>query len=275
MDIEIAERWIATGADEEGLKRAGFKPDGGGVHQAKTMMLAELTVLLHASPTELSTAKIQSLAVDDNLFGKRSLSTRRITSDRLRSLYGLGDTCAVTEGLLLAWKLAEDRRGAAAILCALARDPVLRRSAGAILEASPGSAVTYHDVAPALDTAYAGRWSEKMLRSASQNCASSWTQAGFLNGRVRKVRRRPPANVAVAAYAALLARLAGFSGDALITSRWFDLLDCGREERMELLRRAAAQGWTRVRTVAHVVDVELAGPYAEILDEFERQVPGE
>jgi hypothetical protein len=64
-----------------------------------------------------------------------------------------------------------------------------------------------------------------MFGKISRNCASSWTQSGHLEGRVRKVRTRPAISPAAAAYAALLGSLAGFGGPALLASPWIVVLD--------------------------------------------------
>jgi uncharacterized protein (TIGR00245 family) len=70
-----------------------------------------------------------------------------------------------------------------------------------------------------------GRLGEKMAKSLAQNAASSWTQSGFLEGAVRKCRIRAKPTPTVAAYAAFIASVCGFSGGRLIESRWLTVLD--------------------------------------------------
>jgi hypothetical protein len=96
-----------------------------------------------------------------------------------------------------------------------------------------------------------------MLKSLAQNCASSWTQSGHLSRRVKKVRAHPRTTPVAAAYAALLAWLAGFGGPALIASPWMDVLDVSPHERLSLLRRAESLGLVRVRAAGDVVEVIL------------------
>ena len=62
-----------------------------------------------------------------------------------------------------------------ALLCALAREPLLRDSAAVVLTAPAGSSVRWPEIAAALDREHRGRYSPKMLKSLAQNCASTWT----------------------------------------------------------------------------------------------------
>jgi hypothetical protein len=96
-----------------------------------------------------------------------------------------------------------------------------------------------------------------MLRSLSQNCASSWTQSGQLNGKVRKERARPSISPAAAAYAALLGSLAGFGGPALLASPWLAVLDRSDGEVLTLLRKAEAHGLLRLRAGGDVIEIEV------------------
>jgi hypothetical protein len=105
-----------------------------------------------------------------------------------------------------------------------------------------------------------------MVKSLSQNAASSWTQAGFLVGAMKKERVRPHASPVAAAYAALVADLAGFGGSRLLTGRWLDLLDRPPEARLALLRQAEGMGLVRVRTAGDVMEIEVRQPMATALE---------
>ena len=152
-----------------------------------------------------------------------------------------------------------------ALLCSLARDPTLRDGAKAVLDASIGELVRWPAIAAAFDTRHPGRLGEKMARSLAQNAASTWTQAGFLRGAIRKERVRAIATPAAAAYAALLAGLCGFGGMRLIESRWLDVLDRPVEDRMLLLRQAEGVGLARIRKVGDVIEIDIRGPLTRTL----------
>jgi hypothetical protein len=228
---------------------------GGGAHQAMTMMLREVSQLLAAGITD--TASVQTLIIKENILGKSTAAAKASAVRHLRNLYGLGAPTAVTDGLSTLWSIDGESRPLLAVLCALARDPLLRDSAEVVLTAPAGAAVGAHEIAERLASLHPGRFSPGMVGGISRNCASSWTQSGHLTGRVKKVRVRPRPTPVSAAYAALLAALAGFGGPALIASPWLDVLDVSAHERLSLLRRAESLGLVRVRAAGDVVEVVL------------------
>jgi hypothetical protein len=110
------DEWLAGSADEDTIIRAGIKPRGGGPHQSKTMMLAELTTLLASRAADRPAAAI----VRDNLLGKPSVRAREAALYRLRQLYGIGQTWPVLHRL---WDRDPPGRPLLALLCALAAIP--------------------------------------------------------------------------------------------------------------------------------------------------------
>jgi hypothetical protein len=134
-----------------------------------------------------------------------------------------------------------------------------------ILDATCGSDVRWPDFASRFEALHPGRYSANMLRSMSQNCASTWTQSGHLKGRVKKRRVRAMASPVVAAYAALLGELAGFGGATLLASPWIRTLDSSETETMALLRQAEGLGLLRVRSGGDVVDIRVREAMASTL----------
>ena len=62
----------------------------GGAHTSRTMMLAELTRLLDATPASADVADLKVAVIDHNVVGKGTLSGRNRTYRYLRELYALG-----------------------------------------------------------------------------------------------------------------------------------------------------------------------------------------
>ena len=245
--------WIGLGGEPSALLAIGFRLSGGGVHQSKTMMLRDLEGLLGA---EAATGEVAAtLVLDANVLDKPTGSARRLTLARLRGLYGIGSELPLSRVLASLWRLDSEARPLLALLCALARDPLLRDSANVILQAPVGTRVRWPLIAERLLSEHPDRFSPKMLKSLSQNCASSWTQSGHLQGKVRKRRARAKASPASAAYAAWLAALAGFGGPALLDSPWLDVLDRSCDERLGLLRQAETLGLARVRAAGEMVEI--------------------
>lgn len=255
--------WLAPGAETERLLRAGLKVSGGGAHQSKTMMLSELGTYLQAASEDGATAS--ELIVEHNVLGKQTQSARKIALTRLNGLYAVASPVPITAVMASLWWLDADGRPLLALLTALARDPLLRDSAAAVQPAPQGTPIRWPNIAAAFEAQYPERLSPKMLKSLSQNCASTWTQSGHLRGTVNKLRSVARPTPAVAAFAALIATVCGYGGPALLHSPWLDVLDVAPGERLSLLRQAEAQGFVRVRTAGDMLEIMVRQPLAQTL----------
>lgn len=256
-----ADDWLPLTADRVWLTQLGIKSAGGGPHQSKTMMFADLASLFASGQIDNPAGAIS----DHNLLGKPSIRAREAALYRLHQLYGISGKEPIWRVFQGLWKNESSERPLLALLTALARDPPLRDSSAAVLDASPGERVRWPDIAATFEAANPGRLSEKMAKSLAQNAASSWTQAGFLRGSVRKERVRSNPTPIVAAFAALLSSLCGFGGHRLLQSRWMSVLDRPIEDRLALLRQAEGLGLARVRSAGDVLEIDVRRPMAEQL----------
>ena len=244
--------------------RTGIKAAGGGAHQSKTMMLADLKTVLSIAPDSRRNA-----VVEDNVLGKPSRRAQMAYLKRLDELFGVLGTAPVCSAFQALWTLEMEGRPMLAILCALARDPTLRDGAAAVLDAPLGERVGPEAVAEAFEAANPGRLGGTMARSLSRNASSSWLQGGFLARPIRKRRICPVATPCAAAFAALLAGLSGWGGARLLGSRWLDVLDHPTEDRLGLLQQAEGRGLVRIRHAGDVLEIDATRSMAETL-----QVPG-
>jgi hypothetical protein len=256
--------WIAPHVDVASLITLGFRFGRSGVHQSKTMMLRELDALLRAAP-DPGSVDIADMILNKNVLQKGTGSSRRLALERLNGLYGLSSGAPIGRALPCLWQRDIEGRPVLALLCALSREPPLRDTADAVLNATFGSDVRWPDFASRFEAVNPGRYSAKMLRSMSQNCASTWTQSGHLEGRVKKRRARATASPVAAAYAALLAELAGFGGATLLASPWIRILDRSEFEIMAFLRQAEDLGLLRVRSSGDVVEIRVREAMASCL----------
>lgn len=250
-------RWFSEQTSWVKLQSLGFRAQPGGAHLARTIMLAELGRVLQADPHP-GPDHAGSLILSQNILQKRTGSGRRLSLRHLHELYGLGGIPPpISRAMMALWVRAGDGQPMLAILAALAREVLLRDSAAIILAAPIGAAVRAPELATYFEHRYPGRYTPKMLRSLSQNCASSWTQSGHLGGKVRKERTRPEVSPATAAYAALFGSLAGFGGPALLACPWLAVLDRSEAELLTLLRGAEAHGLLRLRAGGDVIEIEV------------------
>ncbi len=142
-----------------------------------------------------------------------------------------------------------------ALLCAYARDAILRMSSPFILPAHEGDRVTREALEEFLDSIEPGRFSKATLKSTAQNINSTWTQSGHLKGKVKKVRSRAKATSGSTAYALFLAYLEGVRGEALFSSEYAKLLDCSTDRAIELAEEASRRGWIVFKRVGRVIEV--------------------
>lgn len=255
--------WFLDETPTRGAKQLGFRHEPGGVHLSKTMMLAELSTVMQMSGAG-SRAATASAILDQNILAKPTGSARKLALSRLNTLFGIAEPLPLQSVMLELWRRSTAGHPLLALLCALAREPLLRESAVAILGAPEGTAVRWPDIAAVITQHHSGRYSPKMLKSLAQNCASSWTQSGHLHGKVAKRRARAEPSPEAAAYAAFLGSLAGFGGPALLASPWMQVLDRAEPEVIALLRRAEAQGLLQIRAGGGVVQIDAIRPLAQL-----------
>lgn len=103
-------------------------------------MLDELSHLLHAVPGEASRADYAVAVMEGNCLRKRTAATRKLSLQRLTELYGLNGQIILFRVLRDLWGQHQTSRPLLALLLALARDPLLRATARAVV----GTPITLH-----------------------------------------------------------------------------------------------------------------------------------
>jgi hypothetical protein len=233
----------------------GFHSGAKGTHTSRTIMLADLETLLASVEGEASNADYRRVITEDNVLGKKTVSTRRLSGQRLTELYGLDADVTLFRILRRLWQSDSASRPLLAILCAAARDPLLRLTASAVLSARQGEIVSKETLEETIELGAPGRFNPSILNKIARNAASSWTQSGHLRGRRVKERIRPNATPAAAAYALVLGYLAGSSGQLLFSTFWTRLLDLPVDELTRLAVAASSRGWITYRQSGSVVEI--------------------
>jgi hypothetical protein len=247
-------------SNNEVLTRFGFSFTLGGAHSARTMMLEELAVLLSYVDNPAATKVDYWRAIEsENCLGKRSGKTRTLTSRHLTDLYSLDPSVTLFRVLLYFWRRDVSSHPLLALLCAYGRDSILRSTAAHIMATPEGAVVTRESVEQLIEDQYPGRFSKATLKSTAQNTNSSWTQAGHLSGRVRKVRSRAMASAGSTSYALFLGYLHGARGASLFETEYMRLLDCPLMRAVELTEDASRRGWINFKRVGDVIEVSFPG----------------
>ena len=234
----------------------GFTNDRVGLHTSRTIMLVELRALLAACSPCSALADYRAAVVDENVLLKRTSTTRDATFYWLRTLYGLDPGVLLFRALRDLWDADAAAQPLLALLAAAAREPLLRATAPAVLDAPAESVVTPGMLAEAVSDTFPGRYNPRTLANIGGNAASSWTQSGHLRGRSPKRRARADSRPAAVAYALLLGYLTGARGEALFGTFWARLLDAPTYALHEQAVAAARDGWIEYRRAGDVTDVE-------------------
>ena len=221
---------------------AGFRFGHIGTHTSRTIMLDELAGTFTAVPLTGRPPAYAAAIVEENCLRKQTVSTRRLTLQRLRELYALDPAVPVFRILRRLWDLDEQSRPLVALLVSLARDPLLLASAEVVVGMPDGSEFQRTAMRDALAKSVGERLNESTLNKLVRNVASSWSQSGHLEGRTFKFRRKVRPTPAAAAFGLYLAHAAGLAVKESFTSGWLKVLDCSESATLELATAAKRLG---------------------------------
>lgn len=219
-------------------------------------MLTELGMLLSAvSEPEASFQDYASAVFNDNCLHKRSASNRERTLDNLRILYGLDAKITIFRILKKLCSKDPDSLPQLAFLCATARDHLLRELSPWVLAQPEGALIDRLELEKQIARLYPDRFSARTLTSTSQNLNASWTQAGFLSGRFKKLRTKTVPTPTSVTYALLLGYLCGAQGMLLFESEYASFLDSSKEELISLAELASRKGLLRMKRIGDVIEL--------------------
>jgi hypothetical protein len=203
----------------------GFRFGDKGTHSSRTMMLDELSNLLRVCSPSASRADYVKAMVEDNCLGKQTLSTRRLTLQRMTELYALDASVPMFRLLRHFWYADEKAHGQVAFLVAIARDPLLRATVPVVFSMSVGEEIARQRFTDAIRDAVEGRLNDETLDKVVRNTASSWTQSGHFDGRSRKKRKQVEPTAVSTAFALVLGYMLGLRGRSLFESLFARVLD--------------------------------------------------
>ena len=238
------------------MERAGFRFGARGTHGSRTIMLRELAELFATVPPQATRDDYATAIVEENALGKATHSTRSSSRQRLTEMYGLDPTLPLFRVLRHLWHVDRDGRPLLAMLTALARDPLLRSTASPVLALAPGDELTRSRFASVIRAAVGSRMNDAVLDKVARNAASSWAQAGHLEGRVRKIRRRIDPTPTATAMALWLGQLEGRAGLSLLDSDWAAVLDAPGRALLPAALDAKRLGLILARVAGNVVEID-------------------
>ena len=253
QDSETFQPWI----------KAGFRIGDKGMHTSRTIMLKELDLLFEDLDQSALREVYVSAIVDKNCLGKKTVSTRKLTYQRLSELYGLDPSVPLFRILRYLWQIDENGRPLLAILTALARDPLLRMTSTPVLQMHTGEELVRQKVTQVLVESVEDRLNDNTIDKVVRNTSSSWTQSGHLTGRVRKYRQKVNPTSIVTAYALVLGYILGVRGNGLFNTLWAKVLDTPQEELVSLATDAKRLGFLDLSQAGGVVEVSFTRLFTE------------
>lgn len=239
----------------ETSKKFGFVITGMGAHTGRTIMFRDLHALLAVCGIESSSAEYREAIVTENALLKPTESARNEGFRRLKQLYGLDQQITVFRSMRMLWEQDQEAQPALVLLCALARDPLLRATVETVINMPTGTTITAPEFGQIIHELYPGHLTEKTLASVGRNIASSWTQSGHFAGSTEKTRKLIHSSPIVTTYALFLSYLCDGRGDALFDSDWCSLLDTPRHILYEQAQQASKQGWLEYRHSGAITEI--------------------
>lgn len=241
------------------LSNFGFRFGRNGAHSARTIMFDEVGLLFERLPVDASRSDYVREIVELNALSKRTKKSRELTLRHLVSLYALTPDVPIFRVFRRLWGQDIEARRVLALTIALARDPLLHLSQDFILAKHLGELVERSELEELLQRGTPGRFSPASLKSFAQNINGSWTQAGFLKGKVHKVRVQPTATPTNLAYALFLGYLEGLRAQRLFSSDWARLLSGSPDELVAMAQSASRRGLLVFMNAGGVMEVRFPG----------------
>lgn len=233
----------------------GFKFGQSGAHASRTMMLHELELLFAGLPSVASMDDYREAIESGNLLQKNTNRTRTLTCRHLIDLYSLDPQFPLFRNLRRLWDIDPAARPLLACQMALTRDPLLRLSQQKILALPLGAVLPRADMEQLFAKRYPDRFSPNTLKSLAQNINGTWTHAGFLQGKVKKIRTEPDIRPVNVAFALWLGYLQGANGIRLFNTDWCKLLNERLEQLQALARQASFSSLLTYKHSSEIIEI--------------------
>ena len=174
-------------------------------------------------------------AMADNVFGKKSSDGVKQTKGFLKRLYGFDSQYPPFAAFMYFWKMSEpNEKPLIAFLYAVNQDNLLAESVQVLQNVKLGTKVAVEHFEEIVEKYHPNQYSIITKHSIGKNLASSWKQAGFIEGKVKNIRIQPEITYRTACFAFLLAYLNGERGDFIWNNIGVNAL-CLHESKLRAL----------------------------------------
>lgn len=206
------------------------------IHTSRTIMFSELSQVMNHGIEGGDFNEILNSNVSNKLSNRNLLKTNQY----LRQLFGFDKENVLFRCFKHYWTLVDnEKKSMITLLFALSNDFLLRESIDIVVNTKVGERVAIKKFDDNIEKYHPGRYSDNTRRSAAQNVASSWKQAGYVQGKVKNIRVQPKHDYYTVAFALLLSYLHGQRGEYILLSKWIKALAISTEELRDLMKEAA------------------------------------
>ncbi len=206
------------------------------IHTSRTIMFSELSQVMSHGIEGVDFNDIFNSNVSNKLSNRNLVKTNQY----LKQLYGFERDDLSFRCFTHYWSLADnEKKSILALLFALSNDFLLRESIAVVVNTKVGERVAVESFDDTIEKYHPGSYSVNTRRSAAQNVASSWKQAGYIQGKVKNIRVQPAHDYYTVAFALLLSYLHGDRGDYILLSKWVKALALNTEELRDVIKEAA------------------------------------
>jgi hypothetical protein len=158
-------------------------------------------------------------ALKNNVTGKKSSSGVTNTANYLKGLYGFDYGSTYFKAFEHFWKISDaNEKPLITFVYAVSQDTLLSESVALVCKVILGDKVSIEMIEHEIEKKHPNQYSPITRIAVAQRIASSWKQAGFIEGKVKNIRTQPDITHKVACFAFLLAYLAGDRGDFIWSS---------------------------------------------------------
>jgi len=174
-------------------------------------------------------------ALGHNITGKKSNSGVEKTANYLKRLYTFDMNYPLFIAFKYFWKIADpNEKPLIAFVYAINQDKLLAESIQVLQSIKLGKKAAIELFEEVIEKYHPNQYSANTRRSMAQNIASSWKQAGFIEGKVKNIRVQPEISYRIACLAFLLAYIKGDRGDFIWNSTGVNAL-CLYESKLREL----------------------------------------
>lgn len=178
--------------------------------------------------------------LNSNVSNKLSNRNLLKTNQYLKQLYGFNEKDLSFRCFKHYWTLADnEKKSIITLLLALSNDFLLSESIDIVVNSKVGERVAIEKFDDNIEKYHQGKYSVNTRRSAAQNVASSWKQAGYIQGKIKNIRVQPIHDYYTVAFALLLSYLHGDRGEYILLSKWVKALALSTDELRDLIKEAA------------------------------------